>query len=130
MAERTQAEKLAAFVVRASYDDLSGAARQRLKIHILDSLGCAIGALEGEPIRLLRAQIEEFGGVERCTLIGGGRTAPDRAALYNTALVRYLDFMDSYLVKGETCHPCDNLGSVLAAAEYAACSGREFLTAL
>jgi hypothetical protein len=25
-------------------------------------------------------------------LIGGGRTAPDRAAFYNGALVRYLDF--------------------------------------
>jgi len=37
-----------------------------------------------------------------CTLIGGGRTAPDRAAFYNTALVRYLDFNDSFLASGET----------------------------
>src|SRR5262245_1183657 len=58
----TQAGRLAAFVVRASYDDLSEAARCHLKIRILDSLGCAIGALEGEPIRSLRAQIEDFGG--------------------------------------------------------------------
>ena len=63
-------------------------------------------------------------------MIGDGRTAPDRAAFYNGALVRYLDFNDSYLAKGETCHPSDNLGAVLAAAEYANRSGREFLTAL
>jgi phosphosulfolactate synthase (CoM biosynthesis protein A) len=44
--------------------------------------------------------------------------------------VRYLDFNDSYLAAGETCHPSDNLGAVLAAAEYAGCSGRELLTAL
>jgi 2-methylcitrate dehydratase len=126
----TRAEQLAAFVVRAAYDDLSEAARQQLKIRVLDTLGCAVGALEGEPVRLIRAQLDDFGEAGRCTLIGGGRLAPDRAALYNSALVRYLDFNDSYLAKGETCHPSDNLGAVLAAAEYAGRSGRELLTAL
>ena len=126
----THAEQLAAFVTRASYDDLSEAARQQLKIRVLDGLGCAIGALQGEPIRLLRAQIEEFDGAGHCTLIGGGRAPPDHAALYNSALVRYLDFNDSYLAKGETCHPSDNLGAVLAASEYAKQSGRKLLTAL
>ena len=126
----TQAEQLAAFVVRASYDDLSEAARRQLKIRVLDGLGCAIGALDGEPIRILRRHIEDFDGAGRCTLIGGGRTAPDRAAFYNSALVRYLDFNDSYLAKGETCRPSDNLGAVLAAAEYAQLNGREFLVAL
>ncbi len=126
----TLAEHLAAFVVRASYDDLSEVARRQLKIRVLDAFGCAIGALDGEPIRLIRAQTEEFGGAARCTLIGGGRTAPDRAALYNSALVRYLDFNDSYLAPGETCHPSDNIGAVLAASEYAGGSGREFLTAV
>src|SRR5208283_5045674 len=126
----TQAEQLAAFVARASYGGLSEAARAQLKIRVLDALGCAIGALEGEPIRMLRAQLHEFGGAGLCSLIGGGRSAPDRAALYNSALVRYLDFNDSYLAKGETCHPSDNLGAVLAAAEYAHCSGRELLAAL
>jgi len=97
---------------------------------VLDGLGCAIGALEGEPVRILRKQIDDFNGSEHCTLIGGGRAAPDRAAFYNSALLRYLDFNDSYLAKGETCHPSDNLCAVLAAAEYSRLSGREFLTAL
>lgn len=126
----TVAEHLAAFVVRASYRDLSEAARLQLKIRVLDALGCAIGALSGPPVRLIRAQVEEFGGARQCTLVGGGRSAPDRAALYNGALVRYLDFNDSYLAPGETCHPSDNVGAVLAASEYAGLSGREFLTAL
>jgi 2-methylcitrate dehydratase len=126
----THAEQLAAFVVGASYDDLSEAARQQLKIRVLDGLGCAIGALSGEPVCLIWKQIKEFDGAQHCTLIGGGKTAPDRAALYNSALVRYLDFNDSYLAKGETCHPSDNLGSVLAASEYAKQSGRKLLTSL
>ncbi len=126
----TQVEQLAAFVVRIRYEDLSQEARQQLKIRVLDALGCAIGALEGPPIGMLRAQLEDFGGKPLVTLIGGGKTAPDRAAFYNAALVRYLDYNDSYLAPGETCHPSDNLGAVLAASEYARDSGKQFLTAL
>jgi len=126
----TQAERLARFLVRISYEDLSEHAREQIKIRVLDGLGCAIGALAGPPIRTLRVHLADFGGAERCSLIGGGRSAPDRAAMYNSALVRYLDFNDSYLAKGETCHPSDNIGPVLAAAEYAQRSGRNFMTAL
>ena len=126
----TQAEQLAAFVVRMTYENLSEEARHQLKIHILDALGCAFGALEGPPTKMLRAQLEDFGGRPLVTLIGGGKTAPDRAAFYNSALVRYLDYNDSYIAKNETCHPSDNLGAVLAASEYARRNGKEFLTAL
>src|SRR5205823_13065107 len=126
----TQVEQLAAFVVKARYEDLSKEARQELKIRVLDALGCAIGALDGPPIKMIREQIEDFGGKPLITLIGDGKTAPDRAAFYNAALVRYLDYNDSYITKGETCHPSDNLGAVLAASEYASNGGQEFLTAL
>jgi hypothetical protein len=37
---------------------------------------------------------------------------------------------DSYLAKHETCHPSDNLGVVLAAAEFAERSGKDLLVAL
>ena len=126
----TLVERLARFATRASYSDLSEAAREQLKIRVLDALACAIGALDERPVRLVRAQVEEFDDSGPCSLIGGGSASPDRAAFYNSALVRYLDFNDSYLAKGETCHPSDNLGAVLAAAEYAGATGRDFLAAL
>lgn len=129
----TQAEELADFIVSASYENLSPEARRQLKLRVLDSLGCAIGALGAEPIRLIREQLVDFHeikGEAQSTLIGGGKTAPDRAAFYNSALVRYLDFNDSYLARHETCHPSDNLGAALATAEYAQASGRDLLTAL
>ncbi len=124
------ANELALFVSKTSYEDLSENARQQLKLRVLDSLACAVGALDGDPVRLVRQQVEDFGGKPYCTLIGGQRTSPDRAAFYNSALVRYLDFNDSYLAKYETCHPSDNLGAVLAASEYAGKTGKDFLTAL
>jgi 2-methylcitrate dehydratase len=126
----TVAARLARFVVEQSWDDLSKRAREDLKIRVLDALGCALAAIEAPPVRAIRASLDDFGGRPLCTLIGGGRTAPDRAALYNGALVRYLDFNDSYFAPGETCHPSDNLAPVLATAEYVGASGRELLTAL
>jgi 2-methylcitrate dehydratase len=121
---------IARFALRSKFKDFQPDILERLKLHLLDSLGCALGAFEGQPVRELRNQIEEFGGKPICTLIGGGKTAPDRAACYNTALTRYLDFMDNFLASGETCHPSDNIGSILTAAEYADANGRELLTAL
>lgn len=123
-------QRLAAFVSSADFERLSRDAREALKIRILDALGCAIGALDSTVVIAVRDEVEEMGGRPLCTLIGGGRTAPDRAAFFNGAAVRYLDFNDSYLAPGETCHPSDNLAPVLAAAEFAAADGKALLTAL
>src|SRR5208283_460166 len=112
------------------FEDLSGRAVDQLKIRVLDALGCAFGALSGQPVQLVRKLENEFGGLPLCTLIGGGKSSPDRAAFYNGALVRYLDFNDSFLAKGETCHPSDNVAAVLAASEYADAFGKEFLVSL
>jgi 2-methylcitrate dehydratase len=121
---------LADFVVKASFEMLSKAAVQQLKIRTLDALGCAIGALNSEPVRAIKQQLKDFDGSSHCRLIGGGKASPDRAAFFNGTLIRYLDFNDSYLAKGETCHPSDNISAVLSASEYANKDGRDYLTAL
>jgi 2-methylcitrate dehydratase len=126
----TCVEELADFVQESIFEDLSSEAVEQLKIRVLDALGCAIGALRSQPVKSIRKLESEFGGSSLCTLICGGKTAPDRAALINGALVRYLDFNDSFLSKGETCHPSDNIASVLAASEYSDASGKDFLVAL
>jgi 2-methylcitrate dehydratase len=128
--ERTEVEALASFVSKAAYERISEEGRQALKIRVLDSLGCGIGALASPLMAKLRAAEGSLGGNPLVTLIGGGKTAPDRGSFYNGALIRYLDFNDSYLAPRETCHPSDNLGAVLAAGEYANRTGAEFLTAL
>jgi 2-methylcitrate dehydratase len=128
---QSQAEGMANFACVVTYEDLTPERRERLKLSILDSLACAISALGAPPVAACLAQAKEFGGPSgRCTLIGGGKAEVVYAALYNTALVRYVDFMDSYLAGPELCHPSDNTGAVLAACEHTGRSGKEFLTAL
>jgi 2-methylcitrate dehydratase len=126
----TEVQNLARFVAGASFDRLSADALEQLKIRVLDTLGVAIGALDAEPIIAIRTLVDDLGGTPQATMIGGGKTSIDRAAFVNVALSRYLDFMDAYLAKGETGHPSDNLGAVLAASESVDGSGAEFLTAL
>jgi len=126
----TQLERIAIFAAAARPRHLRADIRQLLKRNILDSLGCAIAALPGQPFQSLREQFEEYRAPGRCTLVGGGKTSADQAALFNSGLVRYVDLLDSYMAPGGLCHPSDNFGTVLAAAEQAGASGEEFMLAL
>ena len=126
----TIVEQMADFAVMSCADGLSDCVRTQLKIRMLDALGCAIGAIDAKPVLKVRQFVTDLSGYGGCSMIGGGRSAPDRVALFNGALVRYLDFNDSYLAPNETCHPSDNFGAVLAAAELADADGPTLLTAL
>src|SRR5246500_419362 len=126
----TQVETLAKYAARASFADLSAESRRQLPIHILDSLGCSIAALEAGPIEACREQVTEFGGAGPCALIGGGKSSPIYAAFWHTALVRYVDFMDNFLAPTETCHTADNFGVALSIADYAGGSGRDLMLAV
>jgi 2-methylcitrate dehydratase len=122
--------RIAAFAEAARPEHLGAEVRTLLKRNILDNLGCAIVALPGPPFQALREQFEEYRALGRCTLIGGGKTSPDQAALFNSGLVRYVDLLDSYMSPGGLCHPGDNFGTVLAAAEHVGASGEDFMLAL
>lgn len=126
---RTAVERMAEFAVAAQPQHLTGKARQLYKRNILDSLGCAIAALSGPPFPALRDQLAEFRASGPCTLIAGGKTSADQAAFFNSSLVRYIDMLDSYMAPGGLCHPSDNFGTVLAAAEHARASGEQFMLA-
>jgi 2-methylcitrate dehydratase len=127
---RSAVEHIATFVASAKPENLRSDIRKLFKRNILDSLGCAIAGLQGRPFQTLREQFEEYRSPGRCTLIGGGKTSADQAALFNSGLVRYVDLLDSYVAFGGLCHPSDNFGTVLAAAEQVGASGEEFMLAL
>ena len=127
---RPAVARIAAFAAATRPERLAPDVRQLLKRNILDNLGCAIAALPGPPFQALRGQLEEYRAPGRCTLIGGGKTSPDQAALFNSALVRYVDLLDSYMSPGGLCHPGDNFGTILAAAEHVGASGEDFMLAL
>src|ERR1039457_1300588 len=87
-------ERIAAFAHAARPEHLTSEIRDLYKRNILDSIGCAIAGLEGEPFQALREQFDEYRAPGRCTLIGGGKTSADQAAFFNSSLVRYVDLLD------------------------------------
>ncbi len=130
MAHNYVVDELARFVVGADPADLTGRPRALMKRNVLDSIACAVGALDGELVATVREHTNQFGGVPTATLVGGGRAAVDQAAFFNAVLVRYPDLLDTYLTVGGLCHPADNFGAVLAVAEHTGASGADFLLAL
>jgi len=123
-------DELGRFVADAEPSNVSESARRTLKRNVLDTLGCAVAALDGEMIATIREQVESVGAAPAATLIGGGRTSVEQAALLNSVLVRYVDLLDTYLTAGGLCHPADNFGAILAVAESQGAGGEEFLLAL
>ena len=86
---------------------------------LMDSLGCGFLALEYEQCRKMLGPI-----VEGACMAGGCRVPgthyeldPVKAAFDIGAIVRWLDFNDTWLA-AEWGHPSDNLGAILAVAEY------------
>jgi 2-methylcitrate dehydratase len=127
---RTAAEELADFATRDHDAELAEPTSLQLRIRVLDALGCAIGAIGGDPVERVRSYVRTHGAGGTCRMIGGGTSGPRAAALLNGSLVRYLDFNDSYIAPGETCHPSDNLAAILAAADVAEAEGNDLLLAL
>ncbi len=127
----TLAHQLAEYAHSLRYEDIPAPVVQEVKRRIIDSLGCAMGAIDSEPATIAR-RVSKWvdsnqGGA---TVIGTKhQTSPDLAAFANGILFRYLDFNDTYLSK-EPAHPSDNIAAVLAAAESVKASGKDVITAI
>ncbi len=98
----TEVQRLADFATEARWQDVSTPAREALRVRLLDAVARAVGARLAQVPQRIRGLVEADGGSPTASL-GGGVNTPDRAALYNGAMVRYLDFNDAYLAPGETC---------------------------
>ena len=49
---RPMAERLAAYAGALRYEDLDGATIERVKSHVIDTLGCGIAAFDERPVRV------------------------------------------------------------------------------
>src|SRR5215831_5000103 len=114
-ADPSLARRLADYVIGLRYQDLDPATVERVKIHLIDALGCGVAALNEKAVRICRDVALPVTGSS--TIIGTNRrTLPDLAAFANGAAIRYLDFNDTYVGKF-SIHPSDNIAACLAVAE-------------
>lgn len=124
------ARRLAEYAHGLGFADLPAAVVHEAKRRVIDSLGCAFGAYHEPPVAIARALALTVDSRQGATVLGTThKTAADLAAFVAGAMIRFLDYNDTYLAL-EPAHPSDNLSAVLAAAETAGAGGRELITAL
>jgi 2-methylcitrate dehydratase len=126
---RLLAEQLAAYADGLRYDDLDAKTIERVKAHLIDTLGCGIAAFEERPVRICRDVALAVGNGGSTVIGTSRRTTPDLAAFANGAAFRYYDLNDVYVGRA-TCHPSDNIAACLAVAEAGGASASDLITSI
>jgi 2-methylcitrate dehydratase PrpD len=126
----TPTQRLAAFGRELTYEDIPAEVIEAAKLHLLDNLGCGLGAAGlGVATEGSRAFVE-LGGESQATVIGLDTRIPAvNAAFANAMLCHALDFDDTHSdsVSHVSVVVCP---AALAAGEAAGASGRDILTAI
>lgn len=126
----TLAHRFASWSEQAKFESLGKPVVHEVKRRILDSIGCALGAWKSRPGKVAREVAKSVSVEGGAGLLGSKhRTTPDLAAFANGALVRYLDFNDTYLSK-EPAHPSDNIPAALAVGQVTAADMKSIITAI
>jgi len=116
------------FADRTKFEDIDAKTVDQLKKHLLDSIASLFFSLSQDTPKKLMRQVADMQSSNK--IIPIHQLTVDRAAELYTALIRYVDFMDNFLGKEATCHPCDNIGALLAACDYKGLTGKDFLKAM
>ena len=115
------------YALKRSYRDLPEEVTRRTKHIVMDTVGCALGGAESPPAKIARAAASEITSAFPSTvLVSGQKTSPDLAAFANGAMIRYLDFNDTY-TGSITCHPSDLLAPVLAVVDARNGNGKDVI---
>lgn len=116
-----------------SYVIDSSIARDTARYCLMDSLGCALEALDHPDCAKLLGPIVPGTVVPHGARVPGTQFVldPVTAAFNIAALVRWLDFSDTWIT-AQTTHPSDDIGAILAVADYVSrvnvAAGRPALT--
>jgi 2-methylcitrate dehydratase PrpD len=122
--------QIAEFVSQLSYDQIPAPVRERLKLLILDSLGCAIYGAQLEWCRILRETLEQSDKTRDTSIWGTDRKLSSaHAALVNGTQVQGLELDDVHR-EGILHVGAVTLPALVAMAEtHAQLSGKDFITA-
>jgi len=122
--------RMAQFARSLPYEAIPEPARKEAKRFLLDSIGCALAALNLEDMQAAYRYIRELGGIKQATIIGHGtQTNMPNAALMNALLIRAMDYNDIYW-KQDPSHPSDIIPAALSTGEYGGASGKDILVGI
>ncbi len=118
------------YVLSVNKDSLPKEVIHEVKRRVLDSLACAAGAYDSKVAKILLKACSKVKGKYTAPLFGKGKNVfYEEAAFANGALVRYLDFNDTYLSL-EPAHPSDNIAPLIACAQAYEKTGLDLILAI
>ncbi len=128
--QNTYTRRIAEFVSGLRYENIPAEVRERLKILILDSLGCAIYGAHLEWCRILRETLEQVDKTRETSIWGTDRRlSSPHAALVNGTQVQSFELDDVHR-EGILHVGAVTLPALIAVAQtHAQLSGRDFITA-
>ncbi len=125
-----KAKEISSYVLSVKKESLSKEVIHEVKRRIIDSLACAIGAYDSKAAKIVLKACSKIKGKYKAPLFGQGTEVfYEEAAFANGALVRYLDFNDTYLSL-EPAHPSDNIAPLIACAQAYGKSGLDLILAI
>jgi len=129
-ADNVHTRAIADFVSGLTYEQIPAEVVERIKLLILDALGCALYGARLEWCRILRDTLEKLDGTRTTSVWGtGARLSSPHAALVNGTEVQGFELDDVHR-KAVMHVGAVTLPALVAIAEtHAQLSGREFLTA-
>jgi 2-methylcitrate dehydratase len=121
---------LADYAVATTYAALPPSAVHACKRRLIDSMACALGALDAPFSHRVSALARRHTGNPDAAVWGSAtRSSPEIAAFANGVAIRYLDHSDTYVSKSPG-HPSDVIAGILAMADAARAPGTEVINAI
>ncbi|MCK1393917.1 MmgE/PrpD family protein, partial [Bradyrhizobium sp. 1] len=106
-------------------DEIVHLAKQR----IVDSIGCAFGAVDSDPVNAIGSYLDTLAPGPSTVFFSRRMVGPDLAAFINATMVRYLDYNDGYFAL-EPAHSSDNIPAILAVAQAEGLGGRDVIVSM
>lgn len=128
--QTNKANEITNYVLSVKKESLPQEVIHEVKRRILDSYACAIGAYNSKAAKIVLKACSKIKGKYKAPLFGKGKEVfYEEAAFANGALVRYLDFNDTYLSL-EPAHPSDNIAPLIACAQAHEKTGLDLILAI
>jgi 2-methylcitrate dehydratase len=125
-------ECIADHVVAQRQQQVRPGACREAKRRILDSIGCAVAAMDSQPATIARGLAADTTSVRGASVVGlGTASSMELAAFANAVMVRYLDCNDTYFTaRGGGGHPSDVISTAWAVGEAVGASGSDIIRAV
>jgi 2-methylcitrate dehydratase PrpD len=122
-------KELATYAVDTKFEDYPKEVIDKVKIFILDSIGCMFGGCHTKLGEAIITPIKNMGGSQEATIVGGGVKVPTiQAAFVNGTTANALDYDDTLLGIG---HPgASIIPAALAIGEWKKASGKDIINAI